>query len=58
MDIDRKPISSLIDKTIRDIIDGPSGGYVYFLDDRGGIILMVKREDLFDQDGNRFEDDL
>ncbi len=53
----RKPISELIGTTISDIIDGPAGGYLYFLDNRGKIMLQVKREDLFDADGMRLEDD-
>lgn len=57
MDIERKPISSLIGKEIGNILDAPRN-HVYFLDNRGQILFSVNRDDLFDADGNRLEDDI
>ena len=36
----------------------PSDQYILFKDGRGRVLFQVSHDDLFDADGNRFEDDL
>lgn len=56
-EVKRKPLSSLISKTIAGMEDAPRN-HVYLMDQYGQIICSVDRDDLFDAEGNRFEDDV
>lgn len=56
-EIIRKPLSSLIGETIANMEDAPRNS-VYLMSQSGRILCCVSRDDLFDEHGNRFEDDI
>jgi hypothetical protein len=55
--MDRKPLSILVGKTISSIEDAPRND-VYLCGPDGKPFARVCRDDIFDEEGNRFEDDL
>jgi len=63
MCIGRRPISRLIERVnsgrLRmSLTYSPRGRWVDFIEADGKIIAGCKLDDLFDEDGNRFEEDI
>ncbi len=56
-EIVRKPLSSLAEQEICSLIDGPNN-CVYLCDKHGKAFALVRRDGIFDAEGNYFEDDV
>jgi hypothetical protein len=51
-------LSSLVGAQIAKIQTPTMDAYLHFYDKDGKVLFMLSPDDLFDADGNRFEDDL
>lgn len=56
-ELERTPLSDLLDKRLSSIEDAPNNS-IFLCGEDGKPWALVSRDDLFDPDGNRFEDDL
>lgn len=55
--MERDPLSSLIGKTITSLEDAPNNA-IFLCGPDGTPFAQVSRDDIFDAEGNRFEDDV
>jgi hypothetical protein len=57
-DDERAPLSWLKGKKIVDIIPDKRPGYLQFIGPKCTILFIAKQEDIFDFEGDHFEDDV
>lgn len=56
--MERKPLSSVNAKAVKEITQDSKSSMLKFRDGKGRVLFMVDEDNLFDADGNRFEIDV